>query len=492
MKNLFFCLLFICASVINCFAQGGQYDGNWFDGHSYYTSVSTPDGNIRFQGVSADGENRFSFYINLGLGNYIYAEDTQNSGFVPIRAEYDNRANFISAGGATVLAVYDQYGQISWVLEKTTKSKNDCLASQLWWKDQPIERAASGMIMNTDYLATVSKTELRYLQELLTTKSSLNYIEKINSSIIGAELEIPDYTRYNINNIEVLKEIQADAPVTVYDAVEFISAIVSGKKEVVIGEGAVINLSDVLNDESYFSIDGRSWVVVDEEFAKNVKKPTIISEPVYDGGQLTIAGVDGLTIKGTKNSRIIVNAAYAYVLNFVNCTDIKLENVTLGHNVPGYCMGGVVGLYNCQSVTIEDSDLYGCGAYGIVAENSEFIRMNRSFIRDCSYGIMQLMNVQDVVFNSCDFFRNKEYTMIEADAATKGVVFEECRFAQNQGVLFIAEAEMKMINCEIYHPFSDGFGNAPHLKMDDDTVLLFNNYPLKPRKIGPVVTVLPY
>lgn len=492
MKNLFCYLVLICASISNCFAQGGHYDGHWFDGYSYYTSVTTPDGNIRFQGVSADSDNEFSFYINLDSASYLYAEDTQNVGFVPIRSKYGNPAVFISAGGATVLTIYNDEGLISWVLEKTTKSKNDCLASQLWWKDQPLEQAMSRMVMNTDYLSTTSKTELRYIQETISGKSSPNYIEKINQSIVTSELEIPDHIRFNINNIEVLREMLADAPVTVYDAVEFISAIISGKKEVVIGEGAVINLSDVLNDGSLFSIDGRSWVVVDEEFAKNVKKPTIISEPVYDGGQLTIAGVDGLTIKGTKNSRIIVNAAYAYVLNFVNCTDIKLENVTLGHNVPGYCMGGVVGLYNCQSVTIEDSDLYGCGAYGIVAENSEFIRMNRSFIRDCSYGIMQLMNVQDVVFNSCDFFRNKEYTMIEADAATKGVVFEECRFAQNQGVLFIAEAEMKMINCEIYHPFSDGFGNAPHLKMDDDTVLLFNNNPLKPRKIGPIVTVLPY
>lgn len=82
--------------------------------------------------------------------------------------------------------------------------------------------------------------------------------------------------------------------------------------------------------------------------------------------------------------------------------------------------------------------------------------------------------------------------MIEADASTKGVVFEDCRFAQNKGVLFMTDAEIKMIGCEVNHPLRDGFGSAPHLKIDDDTVLLFNNYPLKPRKIGPVVTVLPY
>jgi len=189
---------------------------------------------------------------------------------------------------------------------------------------------------------------------------------------------------------------------------------------------------------------------------------------------------------GDYNSHIVVDPAYAYVLNFVNCQNIKLQNLTMGHTQEGYCTGGVVGLKNCTKANISYCDLYGCGAYGLVSENSENVGMYNSVIRDCSYGILQLFNTKEVVFENCDFIRNKEYTMVEVDSNCRDLLFSECRFAQNKGVLFDLRAQIRMENCLTHHPDADKLGNLDaHLANKATTRVVITDLPLgKKQHVG--------
>ena len=57
------------------------------------------------------------------------------------------------------------------------------------------------------------------------------------------------------------------------------------------------------------------------------------------------------------------------------------------------------------------------------------------------------------MFTRCDFFNNREYTLIEG-WENMGLTFNDCRFFANWGdaPLFRLEQTFYMNNCKIYHP----------------------------------------
>lgn len=464
-------------------AQINPEKTHWFDGNSYYTAQLYNGGIFLFNGVSADGENKFSFYIKPEVGGDQLQEDSGNSGYIPFRVPYGARAQFTTVGNTGVIAFLDKDFNIAWTLVQTTKGKNDCLASQLWHKEQPLEWTMSNMIMNTDYLSIVSKTQLRYMEETLSAKSKRSELEEINLSLIKSEQKVPDYIRYNITDTEFLTALRDYDYKEVNTAADFLNAIESGAK-IKIADNTTINLSEILLEHNYFTEEGRMWIGESETELTHYTEQVIISEFVFDGRQLSLANFSNLTIKGGYNSHLVVDPAYAYVINFINCSDITIENLTMGHTVEGYCMGGVIGMENCTDVNINSCDLYGCGAYGIVARKSS-LAMNKSIIRDCSYGIMQLYGVTSAQFSKCDFFRNKEFGMVEVDDNSSNVTFDDCRFAQNYGVLFLPNSPIEINNSLIRHPYSDGLGYSPHIKISPSTEIFFDKAPLVSRQIGP-------
>ncbi len=487
MKKFVTLFVFLCASI-HLSAQSAPEKTNWFDGHNYYTATSLDGGGYHFQGESADGQNKFSFYIKNTIDGPLVKEDENNKGFLPFRGgSYDSMAFSDVIIGQKVLTIYDSnfYDDnfdAVWILVQTKKSKGDCLASQLWHTEQPVEWNMENMITNPYYLSTLSKTQLRAAEESLYGKER-SPIEDLNYKLVCTELSVPDYARYKITDIGYLKsEGDYDFKV-VRDAYEFLTAIQSGAK-IKVADNVTINLTDALNISENFRTGDRKWI--DESYSDLTRylEPAVASESVFNGRQLTIINYENITIKGGVNSHIVVDPAYAFVLNFVNCTNISIENLTMGHTEEGYCTGGVIGLTNSSAIIIRSCDLYGCGAYGIVSQESPFL-MEKTIIRDCSYGIMQLYGVNYAEFNDCDFFRNREFGMVEIDGNSSGIQFNRCRFAQNQGVLFAIDTNIQIRTSEIHHPSADGFGNENNVLIDEATEVFVDNEPLKERGIGP-------
>jgi hypothetical protein len=81
--------------------------------------------------------------------------------------------------------------------------------------------------------------------------------------------------------------------------------------------------------------------------------PTINSNThwtnVHDGKELTISNLDRFELTGTK---ILADPRYAWVLNFSQCTNVALRNLTIGHTKSGYCQGGVLRFENCKNITL--------------------------------------------------------------------------------------------------------------------------------------------
>ena len=161
--------------------------------------------------------------------------------------------------------------------------------------------------------------------------------------------------------------------------------------------------------------------------------------------QLTIASAD------PKDPALIVcEPRYANVLAFFNCRNLTLRDLVMGHTPePGFCTGAVLQLTSCGASLIEGCELYGCGTYGVTAENSWELRIDRSEIRDCTFGCLEYRYVSDafvtdtkfhdcegyimfclpgsiVEFSGCDFRDLKDDFLYLDDASW--AAFEDCTF----------------------------------------------------------------
>ena len=230
----------------------------------------------------------------------------------------------------------------------------------------------------------------------------------------------------------------------------FLNAIGS-ERNILIAANTEINLTPALNDAANFRTTYRLWMPDATAIIKG--KSCIVSEEVFDGRQLTLVGFKNLVIRGERNSRITVEPRYSFCLNFIDCENCTVDNLTIGHTEGGYCQGGVIGITGGGSNKVTNCDLYGCGTYGLEIEGTEGFDMFSSNIHDCTYGIMQLRSSRNVHFTHSDFFNNREFDLI-GSLGCEGLSFEDCRFFANWGdsPLFSIDNEFRLSGCAIYHP----------------------------------------
>jgi len=156
-----------------------------------------------------------------------------------------------------------------------------------------------------------------------------------------------------------------------------------------------------------------------------------------DGWQAEIHEVEGLTIRGAKDGKVEVVAEprYCDVLYFNDCSDIVIENITFGHTIEqGNCEGAVLAFDYCRKISLDSLDLYGCGTYGVVADHTVGITLKDCIIRECSYGMVDLLS-SDTVFEGCTFRDNGGFDMLSLSGSFAH--FEGCSFTGNKGDSFL-------------------------------------------------------
>lgn len=121
----------------------------------------------------------------------------------------------------------------------------------------------------------------------------------------------------------------------------------------------------------------------------------------FDGPELYISGVSNLTVRGNGADRkaTVLSAVprYANVLNFENCSNILVKDLTAGHTQePGYCMGGVLFFLNCEDILIENCGLFGCGTLGVNAYSSKNMQIVNNEIYECSVGGVEFTNCDGI------------------------------------------------------------------------------------------------
>ena len=278
---------------------------------------------------------------------------------------------------------------------------------------------------------------------------------------------------------------KGDDYIRVYTAEQFLNALGSNRN-VLVAKNTEINLTPILNDQSRFRTRFKMWMP--DASGGLGGRETVVSEEVFDGRQLTLVSMKQLVIEGEQNSRIVVEPRYAFCLNFVDCSQCTVRNLTIGHTEGGYCEGGVIGMKRGWRNMVSDCDLYGCGTYGLDLDGTNSFSLYSTNIHDCTYGIMQLRNCEAVQCTHCDFFNNREFTLIESRGCV-GTVFEDCRFFANWGdaPLFSFDREFTLLGCAVYHPTQNlGTMNLCEQPRSDNQ---FNENPIdnniQGREIGP-------
>lgn len=156
-------------------------------------------------------------------------------------------------------------------------------------------------------------------------------------------------------------------------------------------------------------------------------------ESVFDGHELIIADVENLTIIGADNtlSRLLTQPRYADVLKFINCRNVKLQNLELAHTKDaGFCRGSVLSFLSCEGVAIEACVLVGSGTHGIEASGLANLNCQASVIKECTYGILCLERAEAIRFEDCQFYENMGFSLIDL-ANCDQVSFANCLIYDN-------------------------------------------------------------
>ena len=259
--------------------------------------------------------------------------------------------------------------------------------------------------------------------------------------------------------LSALSWAQAAKTIRVKSTADFLHALGSNRT-IIIEKNCVLNLSGVLENEEFSDFIGldsdfdpyaeyRNGKPINyKEYRKGA--PVIIGRTnEFDGFSLWIVNAQNLTIKGESGAELIIEPRYANVLGFLGCRNITLENLTLGHTPQGSCHGQVLYFEGVNDIKIKNCDLYGCGTYGIEARGCNNLECTGSIIRDCSYGIMVLHGVSNFTFHTCDFYRNRDYTMLEINNS-RAVSFINSRFTQNRGDFISGNTQVLFKGCRVY------------------------------------------
>lgn len=203
---------------------------------------------------------------------------------------------------------------------------------------------------------------------------------------------------------------EEDTAIHVKNARELLEAIAPGA-DIVLDAGDY-NLTEAIEDDAF---------IMNLEYC----------ERDYNNG-LRIIGIEGLTIRAEKKgmTEIYIEDPFNPVIWFNSVKDIKIENIVFGHRVEkGLCTGSVLKFEYSDNIELNNTELYGCGTYGLEAYYCVGIDCTQCSIHDCSYGIFNMNECGDVKFDTCVMNKNDGYDLLSGFSSS--IVFSNCIFDQN-------------------------------------------------------------
>ena len=161
------------------------------------------------------------------------------------------------------------------------------------------------------------------------------------------------------------------------------------------------------------------------------QSPHVRWSSVHDGKEATLSGLKNLEILGS-GARILAEPRYAWVLSFKDCNSIALRDVVFGHTEAGYCTGGVLRFESCSDLILERCELFGSGTYGLEFVNCKNIELVEVTVRQCTYGIANLIGIENFSARDCNFHENEGFELFDLRDYAKEAVLTRCKFSHNK------------------------------------------------------------
>ena len=187
---------------------------------------------------------------------------------------------------------------------------------------------------------------------------------------------------------------------------------------------------------------------------------------VYDGVELVIRDVEGLSIRGESDNcadaELVAEPRYAAVMTFDACDKLLLSGLTMGHTDRGDCWGSVIELVSCDGVILDNMDLYGCGVIGINLDHcSDFLRCSDVTIRECSQGPLGCANSRgEWKFYNCKLIDSQSGGFF-SETPGLSLYFEDCTFGDRETENFMFRDDTTVKNCTWGDPYSyPDYGNG--------------------------------
>lgn len=155
-------------------------------------------------------------------------------------------------------------------------------------------------------------------------------------------------------------------------------------------------------------------------------------------GEFSVYNAPGLILEAEERGtvRLVTENGYTEVVTLSYCDGAQLKGMILGHEIEkGECDADVLKLATSQSVTIEDCGLFGCGSYGIQAENSSGLSVTGTEIYECTNGILFMNDTEDAVFERCRFYDNAGMFFLWGDTDVR---IRNSEISRNEGALMYA------------------------------------------------------
>ncbi|MFH2095732.1 MAG: right-handed parallel beta-helix repeat-containing protein [Bacteroidota bacterium] len=178
---------------------------------------------------------------------------------------------------------------------------------------------------------------------------------------------------------------------------------------------------------------------------------------------LVFRGMDNITIRGLgekpDETKIFSNDEYAIVLTFINCKNVVIENLWVGHiTTSESCFGGVLSFVDCGKIKIQNTKMYGTGFYGFEAINSEKVICENSEIWDCSGGVFHIYSCDEALIAGGNFHDNTSRNNMVNIINTRSAKIINCSFTgnemdnsaqDNQAMFNLNNASLEVINTQI-------------------------------------------
>lgn len=119
---------------------------------------------------------------------------------------------------------------------------------------------------------------------------------------------------------------------------------------------------------------------------------------------LTLTGLEDVCILFEPGAQILLGDVYLNVLELRNCSGICIINGHFRHADPLLeydCHGGVISIYNCLDITVDNCTVSGCGAIGIRIDESGDIVIRHCLIEDNSFSAFYLNSFDNLEIVHC-------------------------------------------------------------------------------------------